>query len=55
MDYDLYIWKQNFYDLLCRNLTEYENHEFENINWELEFYELLTEIVNNWDIISAEV
>lgn len=55
MDNDLYIWKRNFYDLLCRNLTDYENGEYENLNWANEFYDLLTDVVNNWDIISREV
>lgn len=53
MDAELYFWKRNLYNLICRNLTEYESEAYKNINWEREFYDLLVDIVNNWDIIIA--
>ena len=55
MDNELYIWKHNIHDLLCRSLTDYESGEFQNINWEKEFYDLLVEVANTWDMITTEV
>jgi hypothetical protein len=55
MDTELYFWKQHLYDIICRNLTDYESGEFKNINWEREFYDILVDVANNWDIIIAEV
>lgn len=55
MDAKLYLWKHDLYNSICRNLTDYESEEYENTNWERVFYDLLVDIVNNWDIIIAEV
>ncbi len=55
MNTELYFWKQNLYDIICRSLTDYESGEFKNINWEKEFYDILVDIANDWEIIIAEV
>ena len=55
MNEDLYNWKMYLHALIHRDLIDYESGEFENINWELKFYELLTEIDDNWDTIIREV
>ena len=55
MDEQLYIWKETFYDLICRSLADYESGEYENINWEREFYDILSDVANQWEIITAEV
>ena len=50
--------KNNFYDMLCKTLTEYEE-QFEPIkdvewSWEQQLHWLLVEIQNNWEELTGE-
>lgn len=49
--------KKDIYDELSRVLTDYENRAsiFEDIDWEVELYEMLVKIQNRWeDTITAD-
>ena len=49
--------KNNFYDMLCKTLAEYEE-QFEPIkdvdwSWEQQLHWLLVEIQNNWEELTG--
>lgn len=52
--------REEIYDEIVRTLTKYECPEdyedYDNVEWEAEFYELLVKIQNRWeDTITTEV
>lgn len=49
--------KGDIYEELSRVLTDYEHREdiFEDVDWEVELYEMLVKIQNRWeDTITAD-
>ena len=41
--------KEEIYEKICKLLTDYENSKEKDRPTELDFYDLLVEVQNNWD------
>lgn len=46
--------KEEIYEKICKLLTEYENNKEKDKPTDLDFYDLLIEVQNNWNEIKVK-
>ena len=57
-EYYVHQSREVIYDAICKLLTDYEhpedNEDYDDIDWEVAFYEMLVKIQSNWETVITQ-